>query len=113
MRGRPNPASAASRAVAIAALVLISSLAVAQPQKAGPKIDADAERILRSMTGYFGGLQAFTVAYDVDDEVVDTDGQKLAVQQLRGRSRSSGPASSTRRAPEASPMRRSSSTAGR
>ena len=77
MRGRRNSAGAASRAAVIAALLLSSGLAVSQPQKAAPKIDADADRILRSMTRYLGGLQAFTAAYDVDDEVVDTDGQKL------------------------------------
>lgn len=40
-------------------------------------VDPDADRILREMTQYMGGLSAFSVVGDVDDEIVDLEGQKL------------------------------------
>jgi hypothetical protein len=55
----------------IFALGLIAAPASAQP------IDAEADKILHSMADYVAGLKAFTVNYDAENEVVDTDGQKL------------------------------------
>lgn len=40
-------------------------------------VDADADRILRDMSAYLGGLDAFSVRADVDDEVIDLAGRKL------------------------------------
>lgn len=40
-------------------------------------VDPQADQILRSMSSYLGGLATFTVKGDVDDEVIDLDGQKL------------------------------------
>jgi hypothetical protein len=40
-------------------------------------VDAEAEKVLRAMSSYLGGLQSFTVKGDVDDEIVDLAGQKL------------------------------------
>jgi hypothetical protein len=40
-------------------------------------VDAEAEKILRAMSSYLGGLQSFTVKGDVDDEIIDLAGQKL------------------------------------
>jgi len=48
---------------------------------AGEGVDPEADRILRSMSTYLGGLTAFSVAADIDDEVIDLAGQKL---QLSG-----------------------------
>jgi hypothetical protein len=41
------------------------------------QIDAEADEILHYMADYVAGLKAFTVSYDAQNEVVDTDGQKL------------------------------------
>lgn len=40
-------------------------------------VDAEADRILRTMSNYLGTLPAFSVLGDVDDEVIDLQGQKL------------------------------------
>lgn len=40
-------------------------------------VDAEAEKILRAMSSYLGGLQSFTVKGDVDDEIITLEGQKL------------------------------------
>jgi hypothetical protein len=40
-------------------------------------VDPEADRILRAMSSYLGGLAAFSVQADVDDEVIDFAGQKL------------------------------------
>lgn len=40
-------------------------------------MDPEAEKVLRAMSSYLGGLQSFTVRGDVDDEIVDLAGQKL------------------------------------
>ncbi|WP_295399903.1 DUF2092 domain-containing protein [uncultured Thiocystis sp.] len=44
---------------------------------AEPTVDPEADRILRAMSTYLGGLTAFSVRADVDDEVIDLAGQKL------------------------------------
>lgn len=44
---------------------------------AGADIDADATRIVRAMADHLGGLSAFSAEADVDNEVIDLDGQKL------------------------------------
>lgn len=41
------------------------------------RIDPDADKLLRSMSTYLGGLSAFSVNADVDTEIVDLAGQKL------------------------------------
>jgi hypothetical protein len=40
-------------------------------------VDPDADRILRSMSEFLGGLPAFSMNVDIDNEIVNTDGQKL------------------------------------
>jgi hypothetical protein len=44
---------------------------------ASQPVDAEADRILRTMSDYLGALPAFSVQGDVDDEVIDLQGQKL------------------------------------
>ena len=39
--------------------------------------DPDADKILKSMSTYLGGLPSFSVSADVDSEVIDLSGQKL------------------------------------
>ena len=41
------------------------------------QIEPEADKILHSMADYVAGLKAFTVNYDTDSEVIDTEGQKL------------------------------------
>lgn len=40
-------------------------------------VDAEADKVLRAMSSHLGGLPAFSVRGDVDDEVIDLAGQKL------------------------------------
>ena len=40
-------------------------------------IEPEADKILHAMADYVAGLKSFTVNYDADSEVVDTEGQKL------------------------------------
>jgi hypothetical protein len=46
-------------------------------RRGGGGVDPEAEKILRAMSSYLGGLQSFTVKGDVDDEIITTEGQKL------------------------------------
>lgn len=62
------------------AILLVASallLGSAGTPVAAGTIEADAEKILRAMTGHLAGLKAFTATYDVDNEMVDVGGQKL------------------------------------
>jgi len=48
----------------------------------GPAVSAqgihpDADEILKSMSTYLGGLSAFSMAADIDNEIIDLEGQKL------------------------------------
>jgi hypothetical protein len=47
------------------------------PALAQSTIEADADAILRAMTDQLKGLKSFTADYDVDNEIVNKDGQKL------------------------------------
>jgi hypothetical protein len=64
------------RAVRIAAVALGFALA-AGPVMSAEGIDPDVDRVLHSMSSYLGGLSAFSMNADIDDEIVDLDGQKL------------------------------------
>jgi hypothetical protein len=77
MRTTTPAVAAVLRALAVAGLLLGAGVAAAQAKEAGRKLDPDADRILRAMSSYLGGLRTFTADYDVDNEVIDTDGQKL------------------------------------
>jgi hypothetical protein len=41
------------------------------------QIEPEADKVLRGMAEYLAGLKTFTVDYDVDNEVLSTEGQKL------------------------------------
>jgi len=49
----------------------------ALPAMSADGIDPEADKILKSMSTYLGGLPAFTVSADVDSEIIDLSGQKL------------------------------------
>lgn len=61
---------------------LAAGLALGLGLAAGPAMSADgigpdADKILRSMSTYLGGLSAFSVNADIDIEIIDLVGQKL------------------------------------
>jgi hypothetical protein len=59
-------------------LVLSFGLVLAAaPVLAEGGIDADASRILQAMADHLGGLDAYSADADVDNEVIDLEGQKL------------------------------------
>jgi hypothetical protein len=45
-------------------------------------IDPEADKVLRSMSAYLGGLRAFSVDVDIDNEHIDTNGQKLQLSSF-------------------------------
>ena len=64
------------RAILGATIALGFGLAVA-PVMAAEGIGPEADKILRSMSGYLGGLSTFSMSADIDNEIVDLQGQKL------------------------------------
>lgn len=64
------------RAVLGATIALGFGLVVA-PVMGADAIDPEANKILRSMSGYLGGLSTFSMSADIDNEIVDLEGQKL------------------------------------
>lgn len=69
-------APVARRAVLAVGLALGVGL-LGPTARAAEGVDAEAEKILRAMSSYLGGLQSFTVKGDVDDEIITLEGQKL------------------------------------
>jgi hypothetical protein len=47
------------------------------PAMSADKIDPEADKILKSMSDYLGGLSTFSMNADIDNEIVDLAGQKL------------------------------------
>ena len=76
MRDHKCKTRALRRAFLTAGLILIIGLA-AGPATAAGDVDPEADKILRSMSSYLGGLSAFRVNADIDNEIVSLDGQKL------------------------------------
>src|SRR3954462_13370891 len=84
-RGEPMPmkrsrvviTAVPALALAMAAVVLLvpGRHVAAAPAKKG--VDADADKILRQMTDYLGGLQSFTVQNFAVDEVAMKSGEKI------------------------------------
>jgi hypothetical protein len=67
----------AIRWTALAAVFALGLGLAAGPAMSAEGIGPDADKILRSMTTYLGGLSAFSVNADVDFEIIDLVGQKL------------------------------------
>ena len=61
--------------VLIAGIVLIGFLS--RPAMGAERMDPEADKILRSMSTFLGGLSAFSTKADIDNEIIDLDGQKL------------------------------------
>jgi hypothetical protein len=71
---RPRSASRLTAAVATSLLTWAAPFAEARAQE---KVAPDATRILQAMSSYMTALNAFTVDFRIESEVVDTHGQKL------------------------------------
>lgn len=65
------------RWVILAVAVTLGFGFLAGPAMSADGIDPDADKILQSMSSYLGGLSAFSMSADVDNEIVDLAGQKL------------------------------------
>ena len=61
--------------VLIAGIVLIGFLS--KQAMGAERIDPEADNILRSMSTFLGGLSTFSAKADIDNEIIDLDGQKL------------------------------------
>lgn len=61
----------------LAGAAVTSLCFLAAPAMSAEGIDPDAHKILKSMSTYLGSLPAFTMAADIDNEIVDLKGQKL------------------------------------
>jgi hypothetical protein len=68
------------RLILAGAVTLIVGL-MAVPAMSADKIDPEADKILKSMSDYLGGLSTFSMNADIDNEIIDLAGQKL---QLSG-----------------------------
>ncbi len=68
--------STSRRSASILGIALIFGFCSA-PAASAAGVEKDAKEILRSMSDYLGGLKAFSADADVDNEVVDQQGQKL------------------------------------
>ena len=64
------------RCAALACIGLLVCLFTATAAAAAG-VERDAKKILRSMSDYLGGLAAFSADADIDNEVLDQQGQKL------------------------------------
>jgi len=67
---------------AVRRAVLVAVVALGFGITAGPVTSADGinpetDKILRSMSGYLGSLSTFSMSADIDNEIVDLQGQKL------------------------------------
>jgi len=69
----------AIRQAVLGVVVALGFGLVAGPVMSAEGLDPEADKILRSMSDYMGGLSAFSMNANIDDEVVDLDGQKLQI----------------------------------
>ena len=67
----------AIRQAVLGATIALGFGLAAAPVMATEGIDPEADKILRSMSSYLGGLSAFSMNADIDNEIVDLQGQKL------------------------------------
>ncbi len=65
------------RRLLLGGAVVTSLCFLAAPAMSEQGIDPEADKILKSMSTYLGSLPAFTMAADIDNEIVDLEGQKL------------------------------------
>jgi len=63
--------------VALASGALLGLVFAAGPAMSTNSIDPEADKILRSMSTYLGGLSTFSAKADIDTEIIDLEGQKI------------------------------------
>jgi len=66
-----------ARQLILAGVVALILSFITVPAMSADTIDTEADKILKSMSDYLAGLSAFSMDADVDNEIVDLDGQKL------------------------------------
>ena len=66
-----------TRRLLLAVTMALSFSFLAVPALSADGIDPDADKILKSMSSYLGGLSAFSMNADIDNEIIDLAGQKL------------------------------------
>jgi len=69
------------RAVLVAGLFMLISFA-AGPVMSAEEIDPEADKILKSMSSYMGGITAFSMNADIDIEIVAKSGQKFQISSF-------------------------------
>ena len=67
----------AIRRAVLGATIALGFGFVVAPVMGADGIDPETNKILRSMSGYLGGLSTFSMSADIDNEIVDLEGQKL------------------------------------
>ncbi len=72
---------AVGRALPVAVLLLTLSLAISPASRAAG-IDPEADQVLKAMASYLQGLTAFSVASDIDSELINLEGQKLQLSSF-------------------------------
>ena len=65
------------RRLMLAGAVTLIVCVLVVPAMSADTIDPDADKVLKSMSDYLGGLSAFSMNADVDNEIVNLAGQKL------------------------------------
>ena len=63
--------------IAFASGALLGLALAAGPAMSEGSIDPEADKILRSMSTYLGGLSIFSAKADIDTEIIDLEGQKI------------------------------------
>jgi len=58
-----------------AVALIVNFLAI--PAMSADNIDPEADKVLKSMSDYLGSLAAFSMNADIDNEIIDLEGQKL------------------------------------
>jgi len=65
------------RRIGLGAGVFLGLALMASSAASAGGINPEADKILKSMSSYLGGLRAFSASADVDTEIIDLEGQKL------------------------------------
>jgi len=63
--------------VILASGISLGLAITAVPSISADRIDPEADKILRSMSAYLGGLSTFIANAEIDTEVIDLEGQKI------------------------------------
>jgi hypothetical protein len=81
MTKRRSKTIAVWRAVLVAGVFMLISFA-AGPVMSAEGIDPEADKILKSMSSYLGGMKTFSMNADIDFEFISRDAQKLQLSSF-------------------------------